>query len=239
MLTGVVMAERLQKYLARCGVASRRQAEVMIVAGQVTVNGQRMTRPGVTVELTDEVKVNGKIVRPAPQLVYYALHKPAGVVTTSKDEKGRQTVLDFVPRNPRVVACGRLDAPSRGLVILTNDGDLCYQLTHPSADHEKEYQVTAVINRGPALEERFDRLERGISLTDGLTQPTKITEIKRQNHQVSFQITLKEGRNRQVRRMCSAVGLDVTDLQRVRVAQLKLDNLPPGKWRLVKREDIL
>lgn len=233
------MQERLQKYLSRCGVASRRKAEELIAAGRVGVNGQIVTQLGVTVGEQDEVRVDGKLVKPNNHLVYYVLNKPKGIIATSADEKGRKTVLDLVPKNPRVVACGRLDAASRGLVILTNDGDLCYQLTHPKYEHEKEYRVVATINRGPAIEERLKRLERGVKLEDGMTGPAKVSLVKRQEMQVVFHLTIHEGKNRQVRRMCSAVGLDVVDLLRVRVGKVELDATQEGRWRMVKKEEIL
>lgn len=233
------MAERLQKYLARCGVASRRKAEELIAAGRVTVNGQVVRQPGIMVNETDTVTVDNRPVKPSQHVVYYALHKPKGIITTSADEQGRKTVIDLVPKNPRVVACGRLDAASRGLVILTNDGDLCYQLTHPKYEHNKEYVVTATINKGPAIEERLKRLEQGIQLEEGMTAPAKISEVRRQEMRLSFRITIHEGKNRQVRRMCSAVGLDVTDLLRTKIAKLELGNIPEGRWRLIKKSEII
>lgn len=233
------MEERLQKFISQAGVASRRKAEELILAGRVIVNGKVITKLGTTVSDKDKVVVDGALVKPADQKVYYVFNKPKGVITTSADEKGRKAVVDFVPKNPRVVACGRLDASSRGLVILTNDGDICYQLTHPKYEHEKEYQVVATINKGPAIEERIRRLEKGVRLEDGVTAPTKVTNVHREEMRLKFTITLHEGKNRQVRRMCSAVGLDVVDLFRVRVGKAKLDKLPEGKWARVKREEIL
>ncbi len=232
------MQERLQKYLARCGVASRRKAEEYILAGRVSLNGRVVKQLGTVVLENDKVTFDGKPVKPQEQFVYYALNKPKGVITTSSDEKGRQTVLDFIPKAFRVVACGRLDAASRGLVILTNDGSLCYELTHPSREHEKEYSVTATINQGPELSQRLTRLEQGVMLDDGVTQPVKVSDVHRQGSQIRFRVTLHEGRNRQVRRMCSAVGLDVVDLVRTRMAKLKLTDIPEGHWRQVRREDI-
>lgn len=231
--------ERLQKYIANCGVASRRKAEELIKAGRVTVNGRVIRELGTVVDQTDKVVVDGKGIMPQQQLVYYVLNKPKGVITTSSDEQGRQTVLDLVPRTFRVVACGRLDAASRGLVLLTNDGNLCYELTHPSKEHEKEYRVVATINKGPELEERINRLERGIKLEEGKTSLTKVTEIKRQGNRLIFTMALHEGKNRQIRRMCSAVGLDVVDLVRTRVGKQILGDLPEGKWRQVRAEDIV
>ncbi len=233
------MQERLQKYLSRCGVASRRKAELLIQAGRVVVNGERIIQLGALVTDTDQVKVDGQLVKPADQLVYYVLNKPKGIITTSEDEQGRKTVLDLVPKNPRVVACGRLDATSRGLVLLTNDGELCYQLTHPKFEHEKEYRVSATINKGPAIEERIKRMEKGIKLDDGLTSPAEVKDVQRQGMKLNFTIIIHEGKNRQVKRMCSAVGLDVVDLLRTRIGNVQLDGVMEGRWRKVKKEEIV
>lgn len=232
------MAERLQKYLARSGVASRRKAEDLMIAGRVTVNGVKINRPGISVTEKDLITVDGQPVKPTEHLVYYLVNKPRGVITTSADTEGRQTILDLVPKKPRVVACGRLDSASRGLILLTNDGELCYQLTHPKFEHEKEYRVTATINKGPALEERFNKLTNGVQLDDGLTAPAKIGQIQRQGMRLSFNITIHEGRNRQIRRMAAAVGLDVVDLVRTKIGKVELDTLPEGHWRLVKKSDL-
>lgn len=233
------MAERLQKIIAAAGVASRRKAEELITAGRIAVNGQVVTQLGALADETDEIAVDGKPIKRQTSFVYYALNKPKGIIASSADEQGRKTVVDLVPNQPRVVACGRLDAATTGLVLLTNDGELCYQLTHPKYEHEKEYRVTATINKGPAIEERLKRLETGVKLDDGQTSPARVTDVQRRDMQVSFTITLHEGRNRQVRRMCSAVGLDVVELIRVRVANVELGNLPVGKWRPLKRSDII
>lgn len=233
------MAERLQKIIARAGVASRRKAEELIRAGKVTVNGRKVTEPGVTAEPTDHIAVSGEIIKTKENFVYYALNKPRGVITTSSDEQNRKTVVDLVPKSPRVVACGRLDAATTGLVILTNDGDLCYKLTHPKFEHEKEYDVTVTINNGPPIEERLLSLETGIMLDDGATAPAKISQVKRHGMQLHFIISLHEGRNRQVRRMCAAVGFDVVALKRIRVAKLMLGDLPEGRWRTVTPGEIV
>jgi 23S rRNA pseudouridine2605 synthase len=211
----------------------------MITEGKISVNGRIVSKLGATVTEADVVTVGGKLVKPASNLVYIAFNKPAGIITTSADEQKRKTVLDFMPREPRVVVCGRLDAASRGLVLLTNDGDLCYQLTHPKHEHEKEYRVVTTINHGPAIEERINRLEKGVKLEDGTTSPAKVTNVERRQMQLHFSITIHEGKNRQVRRMCSAVGLDVVDLERVRIGKFTMSKLAEGRWRLIKKEEIL
>ena len=231
--------ERLQKYLARCGVASRRKAEEFIVAGRVAINGQTVRQLGVTVSSADSVTLDGTLLKQPDQFVYYILNKPKGVITSSSDDKGRRTVIDLVPKSPRVVACGRLDADSRGLIILTNDGELCYKLTHPKFEHEKEYEVTATLNKGSAIEERLNKLEQGVKLDDGVTSKARVSHVRRQGMRLMFRITLHEGKNRQVRRMCSAVGLDVLDLARIRVGNLTLGSLPESKWKMIKKDDII
>lgn len=231
--------ERLQKFIAAAGVASRRKAEALILAGKVSINGQVVKRLGVTVQPGEIVSVNGEVIKTQPNLVYYALNKPRGVITTSSDEQGRKTVLDLVPKNPRVVVCGRLDAASRGLVLLTNDGACCQAITHPSFDHTKEYRVLCTINKGPTIEERLKKIEQGIKLDDKLTAPVKISAVKRQGMKISFELVLNEGRNRQIRRMCSAVGFDVEDLVRIRIGNLLLGDLPEGRWRLIKKSEVL
>lgn len=232
------MAERLQKIIARAGVASRRKAEELILAGRVTVNGRKVAEPGAVADITDHIAVNGEIIKIEDNFVYYALNKPRGVITTSSDEQKRKTVIDLVPKFPRVVACGRLDAATTGLVILTNDGDLCYKLTHPKFEQVKEYDVTVTLNKGPSIEERLLSLETGIMLDDGFTAPAKVSQVKRHGMQLHFKISLSEGRNRQVRRMCGAVGFDVIALTRVRVAKLTLGNLPEGRWKTVSADEI-
>lgn len=230
--------ERLQKYLARAGVASRRKAEALITAGRVAIDGHIVKKLGTTVLGSETITVDGKVVKPAAGFVYYAFHKPKGIITTAQDEQGRKTVLDFLPKEPRVVACGRLDTDSQGLVLLTNDGELCYQLTHPKFGHEKEYLVTATVNKGPALKQRLQQLEQGMLLDGKQTNLCKINAIKRQGMKLSFTIALTEGRNRQVRRMCSAVGLDVVSLTRTRIGALALGDLPPGHWRQITKQNI-
>lgn len=231
--------ERLQKYLSRCGIASRRKAEELILAGRVAINGEIVRQLGTTVREGERVTFDGKDVQPQGQLIYYALNKPKGVITTSDDEKGRKTVIDLVPNYPRVVACGRLDSASRGLVILTNDGDLCNKLTHPKFKHEKEYQVIATINKGPAIEERIKRLQQGVKLEDGMTAPAEVTDVKRKEMRVSFTIVIHEGKNRQIRRMCSAVGFDIVDLLRTRVGKVELGPTMEGRWRHIKKEEVI
>jgi len=217
--------ERLQKVLAAVGFGSRRICEDLIAEGRVTVNGE-VAQLGRRVEPeTDLVEVDGAPIGVKPGLVYYLLNKPAGVVTTSKDTHGRPTVVDLVPAEPRVFSVGRLDADTEGLLILTNDGELANRIAHPSHGVEKEYLAEVVGGRVPPGAIR--RLRDGVELDGGLTAPARVS----QPQPGVLRITIHEGRNRQVRRMCEAVGHPVTRLVRTRIGPLADRSLKPGEWR--------
>lgn len=216
--------ERLQKVLARRGFGSRRVCEELIAAGRVRVNGQRaVLGRRVNVE-RDVVEVDGVRVGVREGLVYYLLNKPAGVVTTASDPQGRPTVVELVPLEPRVFAVGRLDADTEGLLLLTNDGDLAHRLTHPSFGVEKEYLVE--VESRPSLT-TLQRLRKGVVLDDGTTAPARVVLVAPN----ALRITIHEGRNRQVRRMCAAVGHPVVRLVRTRIGPLAERGLGPGQWR--------
>ena len=217
--------ERLQKVLAAVGFGSRRTCEALIADGRVTVNGE-VAQLGRRVDPdTDLVEVDGAPIGVKPGLVYYLLNKPAGVVTTSKDTHGRPTVVDLVPAEPRVFSVGRLDADTEGLLILTNDGELANRIAHPSHGVEKEY--LAEVAGGQVPPGAIRRLRDGIELDDGITAPAKVS----QPQPGVLRITIHEGRNRQVRRMCEAVGHPVTRLVRTRIGPLADRSLRPGEWR--------
>lgn len=216
--------ERLQKVLARAGVASRRAAEDLISAGRVCVNGEA-ARLGRRVDPdSDQVTVDGVPVGIRPGLVYYLLNKPPGVVSTASDPEGRPTVTRLVPPEPRVHSVGRLDADSEGLIILTNDGELTHRLTHPSFGVEKEYLVSV---DGRPSAGAIRSLRSGIQLDDGLTAPARVSQVEPS----LLRIVVHEGRKRQVRRMCEAVGHPVTRLVRTRIGPLRDPSLSPGEWR--------
>lgn len=221
---------RLQKFLAAAGVCSRRRAEDLIRQGRVAVNAEIVTQLGTRVRPgTDRVTVDGRHVRAAPPRMYIVLNKPVGVVS-SCSHPGQRTVLDLVRVKERIYPVGRLDKDSRGLLLLTSDGALHHRLLHPSFDHEKEYEVEvdAFIPDGA-----LRRLARGVVLSGRKTRPAKIQRISGRR----FRIVLKEGRNRQVRRMVGKVGRRVVDLKRVRMAGIRLGSLPEGAWRhLTDRE---
>ena len=222
---------RLQKVLAERGYGSRRACEELIAAGRVTVNGETAAL-GRRVDVdADLVEVDGQLVPVRPGLVYYLLNKPAGVVTTASDPQGRPTVVELVPREPRVHPVGRLDADTEGLLLLTNDGELTHRLTHPSYGVEKEYlaQVEGVPSPGV-----LRRLREGVLLDDGPTTPAQVS----QPEPGVLRITLHEGRNRQVRRMGEAVGHPVRRLVRVRIGPLVDRTLAPGQWRPLTSEEV-
>lgn len=235
-------AERLQKFLARAGVASRRHAEALIEAGRVQVNGQVVTQLGTKIlPGKDEVRVDGRVVQPPASQIYVLLHKPAGVVTTASDPEGRQTVLDLLPpelRAQRLFPVGRLDLDSEGLLLLTNDGEFALHLTHPRYEQEKEYH--ALVQGRPAPE-KLEALRRGVLLPDEArpTAPARVQFLREGEHGTSWiAVTLHEGRKRQVRRMLAAVGHQVVRLIRVRVGPLHLGNVPPGRWRALTAEEV-
>jgi 23S rRNA pseudouridine2605 synthase len=213
---------RLNAYLARAGVASRRKADDLIKAGRVLVNGE----PGqlnTFVLAADRVEVDGREVG-KQRLAHLLLHKPAGVVTTARDPQGRPTVVQLVPAEPRVVPVGRLDADTTGALLLTNDGALAHRLAHPRYGVEKVYEVEV---RGEPSDDVLRRLAEGVELDDGLTAPARARRLGRHR----LELTLHEGRNRQVKRMLETLGLRVTRLHRSGYAGLTLDGLEPGAWR--------
>ena len=224
------MTERLQKYLARAGVASRRKAEELIISGRVTVNGI-VAELGSKVQEGDEIRLDGKRVEKMAETITYMLNKPAGVVTTADDERGRKTVLDLLPNVPGLHPVGRLDMDSEGLLLLTTDGDLTLRLTHPRYEHEKEYRVWCKEGELGAAE--LGILERGLELDDG---PARAVVAKRAEG--GCKLVLAEGRNRQVRRMLAKVGYSVTRLVRTRIARLELGALPSGEYRELSTEDL-
>jgi 23S rRNA pseudouridine2605 synthase len=223
--------ERLQKVLARVGIGSRRVSEELIDAGRVSVNGDvavlgRRVDPEI-----DHIEVDGVPVAVRPGLIYYLLNKPAGVVTTASDPEGRPTVIELVPAEPRVHAVGRLDAATEGLLLLTNDGDLTHRLTHPSYGVDKEYLAAVEGLPRPAA---IRRLREGLELDDGPTAPAKVALVAPD----VLRIVIHEGRNRQVRRMCQAVGHPVRRLVRTRIGPLRDQKLEPGAWRQLSIEEV-
>ena len=220
---------RLNAYLARAGVASRRGADELIKAGRVTVNGE----PGqlnTSVQSRDRVEVDGERVA-LQRLAYVLLHKPAGVVTTARDPQGRPTVVGLVPAEPRIVPVGRLDADTTGALLLTNDGPLAHRLAHPRYGVEKVYEAEV---EGTPDDAALDALRNGIELEDGPTAPARVHRLA----PTRIELALHEGRNRQVRRMLEAVGHEVRGLHRSAYAGLTLEGLEPGRWRELEPSEV-
>jgi 23S rRNA pseudouridine2605 synthase len=223
--------ERLQKVLARAGLGSRRVCEDLIEDGRVTVNGRQAELGGRVHVERDLVEVDGVPIGVRPGLVYYLLNKPAGVVTTADDPQGRPTVVAMVPPEPRVFPVGRLDMDTEGLLLLTNDGELTHRLTHPSFGVEKEYVAEVEGNPGRGA---LRRLRDGVELDDGPTAPAKVSLPS----PGVLRMVIHEGRNRQVRRMCDAVGHPVRRLVRTRIGPLRDTRLGPGEWRGLTTDEV-
>jgi 23S rRNA pseudouridine2605 synthase len=223
--------ERLQKVLARAGIGSRRTCEDLIASGRVTVNGE-VADLGRRVDVDrDLVEVDGAAIGVRPDLVYYLLNKPTGVVTTADDPQGRPTVVGLVPGEPRVFPVGRLDADTEGLLLLTNDGELTHRLTHPSFGVDKEYLAQV---RGRPTRAELRQLREGIELDDGVTAPAQVAMPAAG----MLRIVIHEGRNRQVRRMCDAIGHPVERLVRSRIGPLTDRKLKPGAWRELTVDEV-
>jgi 23S rRNA pseudouridine2605 synthase len=223
---------RLAKYLASAGVASRRAAEELVRAGRVTVGGVAVTDPARDVGEGDVVAFDGERIAGDRARVVYALNKPAGVVSTARDPQGRPTVVSFVPEQLRLYPVGRLDIDTTGLILLTNDGDLAHRLTHPRFEVEKTYRV---LLGGPAVQEReLKALRTGVELEDGLTAVAHVKRVAAD----TIELTIREGRKRQVKRMCEQVGHPVKRLQRIGFGPLALGDLRPGAYRRLTAAEV-
>jgi len=224
---------RLAKYLAHAGVASRRAAETVIAAGRVRVDGEIVRDPARDVGEQSRVTVDGRALVGSQARVVYALHKPLGVVSTARDPGGRPTVVELVPaKGLRLYPVGRLDADSSGLILLTNDGELANRLTHPRFEVQKTYR--AKLGGGPVGDRVLRALRRGVELDDGPTAPARVRRLAGD----TIELTIHEGRNRQVRRMCEALERPVLALERVAFGPLRLDGLSPGAHRRLREEEV-
>ncbi len=230
---------RINKYLARLGIGSRREIDSLIEGGKITVNNQP-AELGMKIDSDqDQIKVKGQLIKPEskPSFEYWKLYKPVGVVTTTNDPEGRRTVVDYAKplTKTRLFSVGRLDVDSEGLVLLTNDGKLAYQLTHPKFEIKKEYLVWVNGN----LSSRVVRhLERGVSLSDYTTAPAEVTVIFREPRKAKFSITIAEGQNRQIRRMVARVGVHVTRLKRVKIGTLDIGQMDQGEILPLIKEEV-
>jgi len=228
--------ERLQKALARAGYGSRRACELLIIAGRVTLNGTVATLGDRATAADDEVRVDGVTINLDPSVRYFALHKPAGVVTTMRDPQGRPDIRAFLPPDgARVFPVGRLDRDSEGLLILTNDGDLADRLTHPRYGVEKEY--LAEVEGSPA-ERDLARVRAGVELEDGRAAAKSVRLVGRAGERAALQLVMTEGRKREVRRLLAAVGLPVARLVRLRIGPVRLGQLPAGQLRELTADEV-
>lgn len=228
---------RLQKYLADAGIASRRKAEELIVAGEVTVNGEVVTELGTKVNpQQDKVKYKGKIVLPGRKTVVYVFHKPLGVLSAVSDQKGRKVIADFFKKNLRLYPVGRLDINTEGLILVTNDGDLTYRLTHPKFEVEKVYEVIVPRSLDP---QKKTELEKGCDIGPYAITGSKIKMLKRDPQGFHYLVVIHEGKNRQVRHMFEYAGVPVKKLKRIAVGEIRLGELRPGEHRTLSKKELV
>jgi pseudouridine synthase len=227
---------RLQKYMALCGIASRRRSELMIASGKVSINGEIVKQPYIMVDpISDEVLVDGKKISEKRQKVYILLNKPRGVLTTLDDPFGRKTVMSLIDPNIRVYPVGRLDFDTEGLLILTNDGELTFKLTHPGKEVEKEYYAQVL---GRLDSDKVKLLRRGVDIGGYITAPAMIEELRADGKLTTYKVIVKEGKKRQIRKMFEAVGHRVIYLKRERIGNLSLGDLKPGQWRYLSPSEL-
>lgn len=233
------MEERVQKYLAECGIASRRKCEEYIMQGKVKVNGEVVTELGKKVnEGIDKVEFEGRVVeKKSKNNIYILLNKPIGYVTTNKEQFGREKVLDLIKTNRRIVPVGRLDMYTSGALILTDDGDFVYKVTHPKHEIEKTYIATV---HGEVSDEELNVLREGVKIEDYITSKAKVKKIQYnpEKNQTRIVISIHEGKNRQVRKMCEAIGKKVIALHRSKIGNVEVKDIPLGKWRYLTQEEV-
>jgi len=237
--------ERLNKYLANSGFCSRREADNFIAAGKVKVNGIAVPELGTKVDPEkDIIEFNSKTIKPSVEFIYYALNKPYSVVSTAKAQDGEKTVLDFVPASPRVYPVGRLDKNSKGLIILTNDGELTKELTHPSFEHQKHYRVSVQrrkIEDESDIKKITEKFTKGIEIDGKIMKADSVVVESLGTRLLSLDIILHTGYNRQIRKMCAKIGLEIRSLVRTKIGKLSLDelSLKSGEYKLISKKDIV
>ena len=232
------MEERIQKFLANQGICSRRKAEEAILLGKIKVNGKIISELGTKINPeVDNIEYEGKNINKKIEKVYILLNKPIGYVTTADDQFGRDTVLDLVKVRERVVPVGRLDMYTSGALILTNDGDFVYKVTHPKHEIEKTYTVTV---KGIVKNNEVEQLRKGVKIDDYTTKPAKVKILKTDTEKdiSRLEITIHEGKNRQVRKMCEAVGRKVLALHRSKIGKIGVKDLELGKWRFLQKREV-
>ena len=230
------MEERLQKFMASCGVASRRKCEELILAGKVRVNGEIVKELGTKVNSgIDKVEYNGELISPEEKKLYIMLNKPEGYITSVKDEKDRPTVIDLVKVDERIYPIGRLDYDSSGLLILTNDGNIYNKIIHPRVEIVKKY--IAVVS-GEFSKTEIDKFAKGIDIGDYVTAPAHIKVIKFEDNKSTVEIGIHEGKNRQIRKMCAALNHNVLALKRISVGDIQLGTLKRGEYRDLTKEEL-
>ena len=222
--------ERINKYIASCGVCSRRKADELVLSGKVVVNEKVVQELGYKVNDTDVVKVNGKIIHKEANNIYIILNKPKGYITTSKEQFGRKSVMDLIKEKERVYPIGRLDMYTEGLLLLTNDGEFSNKLMHPTNKIEKTYIVTTTSN---ITDKQIEMLKSGVDIGGYITREAKVRALS----STQIEIIISEGKNRQVRKMCSSVGIKVTNLKRIKVGNIELGDLPVGKYRYLTEKE--
>lgn len=228
--------ERLQKYMANCGVASRRKCEEYISQGLVTVNENIITELGFKVDIdNDKIFFKGNRIVPCENKVYIALNKPEGYITSVKDEHDRKVVVDLIDVKERIFPIGRLDYDTSGLLLLTNDGEVYNKVIHPRVEIDKVYEAVV---RGTFTEDEIKKFENGVDIGGYITAAAKLKVLKKEKSRSLVRITIHEGKNRQVRRMCAAFNHDVITLKRLSVGRINLLDLPKGKWRNLSEEEI-
>lgn len=230
------MEERLQKYMASCGVASRRKCEEIILLGKIKVNDIVVTELGFKVDpIKDKVEYEGQIIKKEEKKVYIILNKPEGYISSVKDEKGRKTVLDIVKVKERIYPIGRLDYDSSGLLLLTNDGQIYNKIIHP---REELIKKNIVVIKGEIVEKDIEAFKKGIDIGGYVTAPGEIKVISYDKGVSTVEISIHEGKNRQVRRMCASLNHDVLALKRISVGEIKLGYLKRGEWRELSKEEL-
>ncbi|MCL2611086.1 MAG: rRNA pseudouridine synthase [Defluviitaleaceae bacterium] len=230
------METRLQKYLADCGVASRRKSEELILSGEIKVNGEIVKELGIKINPDeDRVEYKSEIIKPKNNNVYIMLNKPEGYVSSAKDQFGRETVIDLIESDMRVYPVGRLDYDSSGLILLTNDGELTYKITHPKNNIPKRYTAKVL---GTPSQESLTRFRNGLIIDDYKTAPAEIEIIERDYKYSLLKIVIHEGKNRQIRKMCDSIGHKVISLKRVAIGELSLGKLQKGKYRHLTSEEV-